>query len=1804
MPDPENSGSEVTSSETVSLEAKPLNRQQVVDALKFGVNRLTQAVNTRRDIPHELQLEQRRVQASIIDAENNANIDDPICKGTFDNTFPSTRPGESITLKEGVPVEKLIKFLEEEAATENDDEEKNKLRDAINALEKSSKTFKELHGEDPELLKARIRQESYFISLRDDPTKTDSLDEDWYLAEKTINERRELVLPEETDDSLAPDPQSAGESATTETGIKTATTAEGETETDSSPDSQTQFEIDIINVQEAIDKLAGIEARKRVAEFLREGRWFNVFRWPAKIGVRLGEGGAVQMVTERIRRGMIDNNTSLMRADAMGRALGQLSEARTQAQAEQQAQVARFKAGNIEEAAREERVTITGGLKKEIINGILLPIDQGTFTTPEQVRAALAEFVRNHPDDAQVQALFGPNASDFGGRAEYFATDILEMGLKIRESRILREPSNEQIDAAIKINFGIAREAHNTDTRTITDRLAAAARRRNVRGGPGAVRVANAALGATLLNPVVVAAASSLGVNGALRAAGWTARAADIPSLLTGVGFGAVITGARRGVESGRDNQTHRAERTLGEQIEARQHSNNPLGRFIERLSGGYRREDLEKFRYDAARAADLINGGGNELIGNKDNPSVRRSVAELRSLDLANPANREAVASRIAEIQTRLTRGQRERRDLIEYTRREIVNQEKNQLYQVRDQLRQSLENSGISTTEVNDLINRLNVQWNDAIDRDVRDKNQAFAFYRARQVAGAAAFGGAIGLGTGLAARGIVEGAKGIASTTDIDEKLGSAVGGAFNKLGTTIRESTGKLRSNLPNEQVRSGDNTIVAGWFGDETAPQPEGQVIPGVNKETFAQLFDKPGTMDLGEYRLAVDGDNSRILDGVARNASILDSAGNPINAPPLKLTSDGELIFGGSVEKLPEPLREFLTQQGGKFEVMNGAQFNIEDKVKHLVETGQREIFAYGNSTVSVDGSTGTVSMLHYPTNTNVYGIINPDGTFLFDPKNPANANVDWATFEQNMGKEAWGISKESVVTIESPLPPQPVEKPILDYFEEKGMVERGGDRVWHQNETPIRDLQGNLLERYDRSLTKVLGVDGKEMQNYHNIVTTPDGHKQIQVDFSQMRSVLIDNMRGVNVVDQTIDPIYGQVADKIVQMPDGTRQYISFDIAVTPNEAANEAGKVISFNAANHPEIRTGHLYLDLESPEAKALFQVDEHGNPIYNQWGNFQKAYFMEVSQTTRDEAGNVIGRNILSTTAGPGTDNITVNPPPPPPPPPYEALVLDPPAAVKYIPKPGDLISPTPIDFFVPPIPMAPRHPLERLIIIPNPDRPGSYIGITIPPEVEGRPSRLADFIRRKAPGTDRKRGEGYSSEGITTVEPGSWEEGEKILKEIRETFDKSEHIYITLSGAIGDAVITSSYIEGLRRLSESMGGKKITLIVPPNIRELYQPLAENTGYELVVVNRGEEMDKAVQMIQDQGESNSIIFGFDQFRDKPEVESLNNGNLIIHDLFTHSVGLYDRIRTTSEDRFSKFFSDLMSAPEGTRYEAPFRLDLPPNKDEIYAEFIRKYGIDTSKKQLAILIESSAIEKRYSIRQWREVINQIKAADPDIEINIIFNPQSKGGHYSDREVNSVFGGLTGTHLIEGRLSELAVLMSQQDMVLGNDTGLTHISAMVENGPQRVLSIHHPDHQPNIWLTTTRHEGIISDSYTNSSKLPDSEGDKDINDIPPSEIANRALSVLNTVIQRLSATPSPTEGSTDRESAFERLRRTASRGANAVRDRTRKPDTTPSEEERLDPLMESAIESLVDRHGLSREEAIAWIRSGGAPS
>lgn len=481
---------------------------------------------------------------------------------------------------------------------------------------------------------------------------------------------------------------------------------------------------------------------------------------------------------------------------------------------------------------------------------------------------------------------------------------------------------------------------------------------------------------------------------------------------------------------------------------------------------------------------------------------------------------------------------------------------------------------------------------------------------------------------------------------------------------------------------------------------------------------------------------------------------------------------------------------------------------------------------------------------------------------------------------------------------------------------------------------------------------------------------------------------------------------------------------------------------------------------------------------------------------------------------------------------------------------------EIIPPTPEVFEAPPIipiPFAPRHPLEPLVI-PRPEYPYYNFGYDLFRLPDGRPARLADIIRFRSPDAIRDpriaplfqpRVTSPASSDITTPQETTPSmEGRQALTVIHETYLVSPHIYLSLSGAIGDVAINSAYLEGIRQYNERLGQQKhVTLIVPPNIVPLIEPTAKKFGYEVVTEERYQGVDKARSLIAERNENNALVFEFEHHTGRPVVDLLPNGGLVINDLFATSVGLYDNDRAGAE-RFSEFFSDLLSIPQNQQFNVRPRLELPENNEEVFEGLKRKYSIDTAKKQVAVVVEASHPMKRYSIENWQKILQQLSQGQPNTEFNIIFNPA--GGSYTQEQLQTAFGGITGARLVSGNLTEQMTLLAHQNLVLSNDTGLAHVAAILENGPN-VISLHIPAFQPNTWVTNQqRHLGVLPPqerlTYDFQSEETD-EHKKWINEIQPEQVAQKALEILQTTTPLPEAEPTIRQQPESQRAALETL-------------------------------------------------------------
>ncbi|NTU47221.1 hypothetical protein HGA88_06350 [Candidatus Roizmanbacteria bacterium] len=403
--------------------------------------------------------------------------------------------------------------------------------------------------------------------------------------------------------------------------------------------------------------------------------------------------------------------------------------------------------------------------------------------------------------------------------------------------------------------------------------------------------------------------------------------------------------------------------------------------------------------------------------------------------------------------------------------------------------------------------------------------------------------------------------------------------------------------------------------------------------------------------------------------------------------------------------------------------------------------------------------------------------------------------------------------------------------------------------------------------------------------------------------------------------------------------------------------------------------------------------------------------------------------------------------------------------------------------------------------------------------------DGSPCTLADILNYAGAGVanglfpPRVSSNTSSTNLATTI--GNRAEGEKILVDLRDTFIKTPHIYVSLSGAIGDVAINTAYLEGIHAYLKNLGlTKKVTIIMPSNIVDLLQPSIDKYGFDVVTEQRFKGIDKAKELVDSAGESDPLVLEFEHHTGQPILDTTSKGGMVVGDLFAASVGMYNHGRSGNE-RFTAFFNDLLSIPDSEKFSIKPKIELPANADALYGQLKTKYAIDPTKEQVALVVGASHKMKRYSLNKWKEVIDEIRTTKPDIELNILFKDQ--GGEYTKAELEAVFNSIPNVRYISEGLIEQTVLLSEQKLVLSNDTGLAHVGAVVENsrnqGPH-VVSLHLPIFPPDTWITdTTRHSGILPDDTKWNGNFDAEENDESkkwINFVDPKTVVQEALKSL----------------------------------------------------------------------------------------
>ncbi len=498
---------------------------------------------------------------------------------------------------------------------------------------------------------------------------------------------------------------------------------------------------------------------EQLTEEMRKGRGWEFWNWPRKIALRLGWDYFRQKDMERAVKAKLENHNSYLDFDVINNKLKDANAHIAEEREAAQAKVEEVKRGGQREG--QTVVETQGQLKTMLINEVLKPIIDGQVTDQPQIQEKLKQFVKDHENDSQVQTVFGRDATQYGRLADYFASDLLEMGEMVKQDLEAHRYALEQLDQHVKIK--LANTSWGAETQAnfdMVDKAVVWAQSGKYRGW--------------LLNPAVIGAASSLATFGLFRVAGATASASRYVVPVVGTLFGAGVAAARRNHDLKVDRATHQVERAYN---------------MTPSPTKAPRREALERFAYDMASVEDLLN---------------RLSGAG---------ADREGVMRAVAEIEARRDFSKREKVDLITFASQFQTEQGRGQLDKAVVEARQRLKDDGVSDDEISEMENRFTGEWNQKFIKNRQQQDNEFTHYRVKEAAKAGAFGAVAGLTSGFLVHEVVAGVSNLAGHPTVSYIAEAAKNFGITHAGTRSgsglnAESVRNLLPNVPINTTESG------------------------------------------------------------------------------------------------------------------------------------------------------------------------------------------------------------------------------------------------------------------------------------------------------------------------------------------------------------------------------------------------------------------------------------------------------------------------------------------------------------------------------------------------------------------------------------------------------------------------------------------------------------------------------------------------------------------------------------------------------------------------------------------------------------------------------------------------------------------------------------------------------------------------------------------------------------------------------------------------------------------------------------
>lgn len=337
------------------------------------------------------------------------------------------------------------------------------------------------------------------------------------------------------------------------------------------------------------------------------------------------------------------------------------------------------------------------------------------------------------------------------------------------------------------------------------------------------------------------------------------------------------------------------------------------------------------------------------------------------------------------------------------------------------------------------------------------------------------------------------------------------------------------------------------------------------------------------------------------------------------------------------------------------------------------------------------------------------------------------------------------------------------------------------------------------------------------------------------------------------------------------------------------------------------------------------------------------------------------------------------------------------------------------------------------------------------------------------------------------------------QGTKALKLVHTAFAAKDQIYIICHSALGDCITQLGIIQSLAWYkAQHKPSLQITVLIPDYVYEYYQSLSSDLLVRLLPIQdpKNTAMVKS-KITSDAKDKDFLSLDFSYRVGKPTVDQEKN-SVYIWDLLTVTVGLY-QTPLFGQRRFGIFLADLLGIKP---LKVTTQIKVPEHRTHL--------------KQVAIIIESSYPVKRYSLKNWQKVVLLLLERRPDVNLKVIYKAQ---GSYSEKELIQTFSDRR-VNLLQGSLSELTNFLAGCELVISNDTGLSHIATAIAGGPKAIV-LYIPKLPPEIWTSNIEKTvpilppAKLTDTFDYDRNELD-ETKKWINKIKPEQVVVEALKIL----------------------------------------------------------------------------------------